>query len=269
MTTVATSAVPHRDEGPSQRVPGGGWRGHLAPAPARDRGCPRPAGGGGNLRDRRGCSASPRLRRGHRLPAGRFRSLSAGRHELLRRLLRHRGNRYGSPPGAPGADRCVRGSTVACGRVRERHVPLRIHPGLWSHALGYGETRVARRGGGGRGWGVQHRVLVGLRTAPRHEGLRLQLALLAVLRPTGHRVRRLDARRIRNWLAHGRADPTGPSGDVRHAGCVVGTGARDSAVSFARTTGQHSRQRIRTLARLLRSSASGGRCTASQSACPL
>ena len=82
---------------------------------------------------------------------------------------------------------------------------------------------------GGRGRGVQRRVLVGLRTAPRHEGLRLQLALLAVLRPAGHRVRRLDARRLRNRRARGRADPPGPTRDVRHAGRVVGTGARDGA----------------------------------------
>ena len=195
-------------------------------------------------------------------------SLSAGSEQLLRRLLRHCGNRGGSAPGGPGTDRCVRGSAVASGRVRERHVPVRVHPGLRSRTVGYGETRVARRGSGGRGWGVQHGVLVGLRTAPRHEGLRLQPALSDVLRPAGHRVRRLDARRIRNRRARGRADPPVSARDVCHACRVVRRLCSRRRCSFARATGGRSRPRTRTSGHPLRSSASGGHCAARPSTCP-
>jgi ABC-2 type transport system ATP-binding protein len=67
-------------------------------------------------------------------------------------------------------------STVARGRIRERHVPLRVHPGLRSHTVGRGEARLARRRGKRRGRGVQRRVLVGLRAVARHERLRPKLA---------------------------------------------------------------------------------------------
>ena len=127
--------------------------GHLAPAPARARRCRRGVRRGRRVpADHRPADAQ-RLCHRDRLPPGELERLPAARPELPGQLRARRLGHRRPDAGDSGAGRSVRRRAAAGARVRDRHLPLRLDPGLradrWTIAklapLAIAVTRRGRR----------------------------------------------------------------------------------------------------------------------------
>jgi hypothetical protein len=104
------------------------------------------------------------------VPAGRLPCLRHHEQRLRQQVRPHGHAHPRSAAGCAGSDRGVRRCTGARPRAGDRHVPLRLDPGLRTVALDPRQAGAARNGGDGRSRSVQPSVLLVL-PALRRRGL--------------------------------------------------------------------------------------------------